>query len=159
RYPLTISPDRRRLLDADGRPFLIQGDAAWSLIANLEYDDAVRYLDDRRAKGFNTLIVNLVEHCFSRNPPRDLAGREPFARPGDRGTPNAAFFGAAERVLAACADRGLAVVLAPAYVGYRRDRGPGISPHLDGWHDEIVATGPTGCRRYGEYLGRRFGRL
>src|SRR5262249_43782176 len=91
RYPLTISPDRRRLLDADKRPFLIQGDAAWSLIANLEFADALRYLDDRRAKGFNTLIVNLVEHCFSRNPPRDLAGREPFGTPGDMGTPNDAY--------------------------------------------------------------------
>ena len=54
RYPLTISADRRRLLDADGRPFLVQGDTAWSLIANLAYDDAIRYLDNRRAKGFNT---------------------------------------------------------------------------------------------------------
>ncbi|MES1151821.1 MAG: DUF4038 domain-containing protein, partial [Dongia sp.] len=36
RYPLTISKDRRRLLDADGKPFLVQGDTCWSLIANLE---------------------------------------------------------------------------------------------------------------------------
>jgi hypothetical protein len=50
RYPLTISADRRRLLDADGRPFLIQGDAAWSLLANLKYAEAVRYLEDRRSK-------------------------------------------------------------------------------------------------------------
>jgi hypothetical protein len=40
RYPLKISTDRRRLLDADDRPFLVQGDTAWSLIANLPYDDA-----------------------------------------------------------------------------------------------------------------------
>jgi hypothetical protein len=158
RFPLAVSPDRRRLLDADGRPFLIQGDAAWSLIANLTYADAVRYLDDRRAKGFNTLIVNLVEHLFSRDPPRDLAGREPFTKAGDMGTPNDGYFEAAERVLDACAARGIAVILAPAYVGYRRDR-PGMPPHLDGWHDELIATGPVGCRRYGEYLGRRFARL
>jgi hypothetical protein len=158
-YPLTISADRRRLLDADGRPFLIQGDAAWSLIANPRYAEAVRYLDDRRSKGFNTIIVNLVEHLFSRNPPRDAAGREPFSRPGDMGTPNDSYFDAAERVLAACAARGFAVILAPAYVGFRRDREGGVSPHLDGWHDEIIATGPEGCRRYGEYLGRRFARF
>jgi hypothetical protein len=159
RYPLTISPNRRRLLDADRQPLLIQGDAAWSLIANLEYADAVHYLDDRRGRGFNTFIVNLVEHCYSRNPPCDLAGREPFEKPGDIGTPSDHYFDAAERVLAACAERGMLVILAPAYVGYRRDRGPGISPHLDGWHDEIIATGPAGCRRYGEYLGRRFSRF
>lgn len=159
RYPLSLSADRRRLLDADGRPFLIQGDAAWSLIANLDHADAVRYLDDRRAKGFNTLIVNLVEHLYSQDPPRDRAGREPFSRAGDMSTPNDAYFDAAERVLEASAERGFAVILAPAYIGYRRDRGTGISPHLDGWYDEIVATGPEGCRKYGSYLGRRFGRF
>jgi hypothetical protein len=159
RYPLSVSPDRRRLLDADGQPFLVQGDAAWSLIANLEYADALRYLDDRRAKGFNTVIVNLVEHLYSKNPPRDLAGREPFATPGDMSRPNDAYFDAAERVLDACAERGIAVILAPAYIGYLHDRGTGVPPHLDGWYDEIVATGPEGCRRYGEYLGRRFARF
>ncbi len=159
RYPLSISPDRRRLVDADGRPFLVQGDAAWSLVANLTYEDAVRYLDDRRAKGFNTVIVNLIEHLFSRDPPRDLAGREPFSTPGNMATPNEAYFDAAERVLAACAERGIAVLLAPCYVGYKHDRGNGLSLRLDGWNDEIVGTGPDGCRVYGEYLGRRFGRF
>ncbi len=159
RYPLSISPDRRRLLDADGRSFLIQGDAAWSLIANLTFEDAVRYLDDRRAKGFNTLIVNLIEHLFSRDPPRDLAGREPFTTPGNMGTPNDAYFDAAERVLDACAERGFTVLLAPCYVGYKHFRGKHLSDRLDGWNDEIVATGPDGCRVYGEYLGRRFGRF
>lgn len=159
RYPLKISADRRRLLDADDRPFLVQGDTAWSLIANVGYDDTIRYLDDRRAKGFNTILVNLIEHLFSRNPPRDLAGREPFVTPGDMSTPNDAYFDAAERVLDACAERGICVILAPCYIGYKHDRGSGISPHFDGWYDEIVATGPEGCRRYGDYLGRRFGRF
>jgi hypothetical protein len=159
RFPLRVSPDRRRLLDVDGRPFLIQGDAAWSIIANLTFEDAVRYLDDRRAKGFNTVLVNLIEHLFSQDPPRDLAGREPFTTPGDMSKPNNAYFDAAERVLEACAERGFLVVLAPTYIGYRHERPGGISRHMDGWYDEIVATGPDGCRRYGEYLGRRFGRF
>jgi len=159
RYPLSISADRRRLLDADGRPFLIQGDAAWSLIANLDSAEVVRYLDDRRSKGFNTLIVNLIEHLYSQDPPRDRAGREPFARRGDMTAPNDAYFDWAEQILDACAERGFAVILAPAYIGYRRDRGAGVSLHLDGWYDEIVATGPEGCRSYGAYLGRRFGRF
>jgi hypothetical protein len=159
RFPLRISSDRRRLLDADGVPFLVQGDAAWSLIANLTYEDALRYLDDRRLKGFNTVLVNLIEHLYSKDPPRDLAGREPFTAPGDMGTPNDAYFDAAELVLDACRERGFLVVLAPNYIGYRHERGAGLSPHLAGWYDEIVTTGPDGCRRYGEYLGRRFGRF
>jgi hypothetical protein len=159
RFPLKISADRRRLLDADDQPFLVQGDTSWSLVANLEYADAIRYLDNRRAKGFNTIVVNLIEHLFSRNPPRDLAGREPFINPGDMSTPNDTYFDAAARVLEACAERGIAVILAPCYIGYKHDRGAGMSLHMDGWYDEIVATGPEGCRKYGEYLGRRFGRF
>lgn len=159
RYPLRVSLDRRRLIDADGKPFLIQGDTAWSLIANLEFNEALEYLDDRRAKGFNTIIVNLIEHHYSNDPPRDRQGREPFRKPSDMSAPNDAYFDAAERVLDECARRGICVVLAPAYLGYRHDRGPGIPLHADGWYDEIVATGVDGCRKYGEYVGRRFGRF
>ncbi len=157
RYPLKISADRRRLLDADGKPFLIQGDAAWSIVANLTYEDAVAYLDNRKAKGFNTVIINLIEHAFSQKPPGDLEGRQPFTTPGDLGTPNDAYFDAAERVLDACAERGFMVLLACCYIGYWRDFGRGESVRMEGWNDEIVATGPDGCRVYGEYLGRRFG--
>ena len=66
-----------------GRPVLLQGDAAWSLIANSTSTRRVHYLDDRRAKGFNTLIVNLIEYLLLADPPRDLAGDEPFTTPGD----------------------------------------------------------------------------
>jgi hypothetical protein len=161
RYPLRISDDRRRLLDADGSPFLVQGDAAWSLIANLAYEDAVAYLDDRQAKGFNTLIVSVVEHLFSRQAPRNTAGQEPFTTPGDMSTPNDAYFDHAERVLDACAERGIAVILAACYIGFRHapPAGSSATDHAEGWYYEVVGTGPEGCRRYGEYLGRRFGRF
>ena len=156
RFPLSVSADRRRLLDADGAPFLIQGDTCWSIVANQTLEGAIRYLDDRKAKGFNTLLINLIEHLFSKDPPRDLEGREPFLVKGDMSTPNDAYFDAAKQMLEACAERGFCVILSPCYIGHRTDRGP-ISLHLDGWYDEIVATGPEGCWQYGEYLGRRFG--
>ena len=66
RLPLRVSPDRRRILDADGNAVLLQGDAAWSLIANTTLDEARFYIEDRRRKGFNTLIVSLIEYCFAR---------------------------------------------------------------------------------------------
>jgi hypothetical protein len=46
------------------------------------------------------------------------------------------------------------MILAPCYIGYRHDRGPGISPHFDGWYDEIVATGRR-LPPLRHYLGRR----
>ncbi len=51
--PLRISENHRYLIDAQDRPFLLQGDAAWSLIANTTKEEAIHYLDNRRAKGFN----------------------------------------------------------------------------------------------------------
>lgn len=159
RYPLRVSPDRRRLLGADGRPFLIQGDAAWSLIANTTLDGSRRYLDQRRALGFNTIMVSLIEYLFAADPPRDLAGREPFERPGDFRTPNEPYFAHAEQVLAMAAERGFLVLLAPAYLGYPQPQYPGYQGRSEGWYDEVVANGVEGGRAWGEHLGRRFGRF
>jgi hypothetical protein len=39
-YPLKASPSGRYLVDQNGTPFRTQGDAAWSLIANLTYAEA-----------------------------------------------------------------------------------------------------------------------
>ena len=74
----SVSPNHRYLVDPGGKPFFAQGDAAWSLIANLTDDQADEYLGNRHAKGFNTLLVNLIEHKFSKHPPFDLAGEPPF---------------------------------------------------------------------------------
>ena len=43
----------------------------------------------------------------------------------------------------------------------RHDPSPGVDAtnHAEGWYYEVVGTGPEGCRAYGEYLGRRFGRF
>ena len=97
RLPLRLSPDRRRILDADGNAVLLQGDAAWSLIANTTLDEARFYIEDRRRKGFNTLIVSLIEYCFAQNPPRNLAADEPFTTPGDFRTPNGGYGSMQER--------------------------------------------------------------
>ena len=158
RLPLRVSPDRRRILDADGNAVLIQGDAAWSLIANLTLEDARFYIEDRRRKGFNTLIVSLIEYCFSQDPPRDLAGNEPFTTPGDFRTPNEAYMAHAEQVLQVAADQGMLIMLAPAYLGYP-SLFPGYETRPQGWYDEVLANGPEGCRAWGEYLGQRFGRF
>lgn len=158
-FPLRVSADRRRLVDPTGQPVLIQGDAAWSLIANTTLDGARRYLDERRDLGFNTIIVSLIEYLFSADPPRNLAGDEPFVRPGDFTTPNPAYFEHAEQVLELAAERGVLVLLAPAYLGYNDPHYPGFGNRSEGWYDEVLANGVAGGRAWGEYLGRRFGRF
>ena len=41
-FPLRIPAGKRHLEDAAGQPFLLHGDAAWSLIAQLTREDAAK---------------------------------------------------------------------------------------------------------------------
>jgi hypothetical protein len=146
--PLQISANRRYLVDAAGEPFLIHGDTAWSLISALEAEEVEHYLANRAAKGFNAIIVNLIEHKF--NGPANRHGEEPFTTPGDFTTPNEKYFAFADWCVEQAAEHGIQVLLAPIYlgsVGGKED---------EGWYYETIALGPAKCREYGRYVGRRY---
>lgn len=145
---LRVSGNHRHLVDAENNPFLMQGDAAWSLIATLEKADASAYLRNRREKGFNAILVNLVEHKFCRNPPRNAEGEAPFTTAGDFSTPNDRYFAHADWMVQEASKNGIYVLLAPIYLGYK---GTG-----EGWMEELMALSPEKCLEYGRYLGRRY---
>jgi hypothetical protein len=146
--PLSVSSNHRYLVDGSGRPFLLQGDAAWSLVANLSEEDAAAYLRDRKSKGFNAVLVNLIEHKFAAHAPSDLQGNAPFGSVNDFTTENEAYFAHADRVIRLAAENGITVLLAPIYLGY-----PGLD---EGFYEETKANGPERCLAYGRYLGRRY---
>src|SRR5215472_16325716 len=60
-YPVRIGPNHRHLVDQSGNPFLVQGDAPWSLISGLTREEAEGYLETRRRQGFNSVIVKAAE--------------------------------------------------------------------------------------------------
>jgi hypothetical protein len=150
-FPLRVSESRRYLEDQQGRPFLVVGDTPWSLIVDLKEDDIRHYLDDRQRRGFNALIVNLIEHKFATDPPRTRAGIEPLLRDGDFSTPNPKYFDFAHEVIAWAGERGMAVWLCPAYLGW----GGGD----EGFFREIDAGGVKKLQAYGRYVGDRFRNL
>lgn len=78
-FPLKAAANGRFLVDQKDEPFLVVGDTAWSLIVQLGDDDVDRYLEDRQKRGFNSIIVNLIEHKFCTAPPKTRAGLTPFA--------------------------------------------------------------------------------
>ena len=158
-YPLRLGSHPRELVRQDGEPFLIVGEAAWSILVGPTKDEAVRYLDDRRRRGFNTLLVNLLEYKFCPNPPNNAYGVGPFLTPGDFRTPNDAYFDHARWVLERAAERGLQVLLAPSYLGFAHAGWPGTQLATEGWYSEVARNGFEGCREYGQFLGRRFGDL
>jgi hypothetical protein len=147
-FPLKLAPGKRYLVDQNDRPFSILGEAAWSLIAGLADADVDRYLEDRRQKGFNTVLVNLLEHFFVSNPPNNAYGVGPFTTPGDFSTPNEPYFAFADTVIRKAAAKGILVLLTPAYLGYP------ASGH--GWSTEMAQNGVTKLKSYGNYLGNRY---
>ncbi len=147
-FPLSVSASGRHLADRSGTPLLVVGDTAWSLVAQLNEADIARYLDDRAGRGFNAIIVNLIEHKFASHAPSNLAGVSPFLSPGDFAHPNPAYFDYAHAAVAEANRRGIAVWLCAAYLGW--DGGD------EGFFKEIKAAGPAALRQYGRFVGERF---
>ena len=146
--PLTIGTTGRYLADRNNRPFLVVGDTAWSLIAQVKEQDIERYLEDRQKRGFNSIIVNLIEHKFCDSPPRTRAGLAPFSKPGDFSTPNRKYFDFAAKVIEKANRQGIVVWLFPAYLGF----GGGD----EGFFREIKTGGKEKLRSYGAFIGQRF---
>lgn len=147
-FPLRVSADGGSLTSDDGRPFLLHAEAAWSLIAQPDTAGAMRYLADRQRRGVDAVLVNLIEHQYADNAPRDAAGDAPFSTPGDFSTPDETYFAHADAVIDAAASQGIAVLLTPSYLGF----GGGS----EGWFQEMQALPPAKCRSYGDFLGRRY---
>ena len=142
RFPLRVEPGKRYLVDAQGRPFLIQGDSPWLLITNLTREEVVRYLDDRQGKGFNTLLVELIEN-HSVNPPANIYGDFPFTAGGEFSPAAEAYFSHAEYVIAQARQRGMLVLLTPSYMGYA-GRETGLVPgHGTGGHRRAPQLRPV----------------
>ena len=125
---------------------MIHGDTPWSLIVGLTRQEAEQYLENRRRKGFNSIIVNLIEHKYRG--PVNRYGDGPFTTPGDFSTPNEKYFEHADWVIRKAAEKGIQVFLAPIYLGY-------IGTD-EGWIEESLANGPEKCRAWGQYVGKRY---
>jgi hypothetical protein len=120
------------------------------MIANLTYAEADTYLNDRKAKGFNTVIVNLLEHKFAVNAPADRNGDQPFTTAGNFATPNPAYFAFADSIIDLAAAKGMLVLLDYAYLGYNGGD--------EGWWAELTNGTNTQatCYAFGQYLGNRY---
>ncbi len=157
-FPLRVNTTAKTLIGTDNRPVLIAGDAAWSLMVQLNQSDVQQYLDDRRARGFNAILVNLIEHKFSTNSPpsANVYGQQPFTAclvapctiNNNFATPNSAYFDNVAWVVEQAYLRGMVVLLAPMYLGYTGTD--------EGWYNDLLANGTNRATFYGSYIGQRF---
>jgi len=146
-YPLKASANHRYLVDQNGQPFFIDGDAAWSLIAHLSDGDKDTYLANRQAHGVNMVIVNLIEHLYATNAPKDVYGNAPFTGKTFT-TPNDAYFQHADYAINDAASKGIVVLLDPLYLGSNCDN--------EGWCTEVEAASTSDMQSWGQYVGNRY---
>ena len=57
---LKVSANKRFFQTTDGKPFFWLGDTGWLLFIKCNKEDALKYLDDRKEKGFNVIQVMLI---------------------------------------------------------------------------------------------------
>lgn len=152
-FPLAVSSSGRYLEDAQGQPFFMFGDTAWSLFVQLSDAEVETYLDDRQAKGFNAILINLIEKGFADDPPNmaGFNGTAPFTTPDDIRTPNDDYFDRAVSIVEDMGARGMVAMLTPAYLGFQLGS--------EGWWSALAARTVGECEDYGEYLGAKFANL
>jgi hypothetical protein len=146
-YPLKVSANKRYLVDQNSNPVFLSGDAAWSLIVQLTNEDVITYLANRHDHGFNTILVELIEHHFSTYAPNNIYNVPPFTGKVFT-TPNETYFAHADYVITNAAQYNMTVFLAPLYLGY-----PGTE---EGWDSEIAAASIEDMQSWGTYVGNRY---
>jgi len=150
-FPLKVDRSGRYLADARGRPFLVHGDTPWSLTHNLTFEEAMRYLEDRRARGFNTLLVSVPDAYDPDGQatfPPDRYGNHPFDA-DDWTRPVEAYWAHVDRVLRRTEEMGFLLLFAPAYLGCCSD----------GYEAQLARNGEAKALAYGRWIGRRYASL
>jgi hypothetical protein len=142
-FPLKVSGNHRHLVDSVGKPFFLLGDTPWFL-QKLKLEDVRLILDDRKAKGFNTLFLEILDD--SAMPSRDAYGNVAFEPEKDITKPVEAYWQYADTVLEEVTKRGFFVIMSDLWYGY----GKGLWMHY---------VTPESARIYGHFLGRRYARF
>jgi len=143
-FPLKVSPNGRYLMDQKGQPFFLHADTGWDVAQCLTLDQAKFYFNDRKAKGFNTIIMTVladvrenVNNCFGQNP---------FTKEWDLTKPNERYWKHVDACLDLAKERGLLVLLSSMWLG----AGTPI------WRDSMT---PEAATSFGQFLGQRYKRF
>jgi hypothetical protein len=137
---LRVADDRRYLQDALGHPMFLLGDTPWFL-QKLKIDDVRHYLEDRRAKGYNTLFIQLLDD--GAMPSVDAHGNAAFLSDTDITRPNPDYWDYADQVRDEVERVGFYFIDSNLWYG----AGEGL------WLHHI---NPENVKRYAEFLGKRF---
>lgn len=161
RFPLSVSENKRYLVDKSATPFFLNGDSAWEIDWQLTRDETEMYLEKRCQQGFNAITVDAIPYSewSDHVAEKDREGNPPFLKPGDFATPNDAYFDRLGWLIELAGRKGMLVFLSAADLGWATLNKPQVNAHDGMWHAQYKTNGPQKCYRYGRYLGRHFGKF
>lgn len=150
RFPLSVHPSGRYLVDASGRPFLMHGDTPWMIALQLTTEQIDTYMAARREQGFKAILFNAIEHEFTSQTPayRNVYGYDPFTSNTDWSVQTEAYWTNVDYVVNAAKAAGIVCLISPAYLGY----GGGS----EGWTSEINSNTTGHLQSYGAFLANRY---
>ncbi len=141
---LKVSDNKRFLVFEDGTPFFYLGDTGWEIFHRLNKDDAERYLENRRSKGFTVIqAVVLAEHDGLNTP--NTEGKKPLID-NDPLKPNEEFFTHVDWIIRKAAEKGIFIGLLPTW-GDKVDKKWGVGP---------VIFNKDNAFKYGQWIGNRY---
>ncbi len=141
---LKVSENKRFLVFEDGTPFFYLGDTAWELFHRLSKDDAEKYLENRREKGFTVIQAVILAELDGLNTP-NMEGEKPLID-NDPTQINEAYFKHVDWVIKKAEEKGMFVGLLPTW-GDKVDKQWGVGP---------VIFNHENAKKYGEIVGNRY---
>jgi hypothetical protein len=141
---LQISPNGRFLQYANGDPFFYLGETAWELFHRLSFEEAEKFLENRRQKGFTVIQAVILAELDGLKTP-SVNGELPLLDL-DPTRPNEKYFLFVDSVIKLAAIKGLFIGLLPTW-GDKVDRQWGEGPVI---FDEQNAS------LYGKWVGNRY---
>jgi uncharacterized protein DUF4038/collagenase-like protein with putative collagen-binding domain len=145
--PLKVSANGRYFMTADGKPFFWLGDTGWLLFSKLKREEAIKYLDDRKQKGFNVIQVMVLHQAKVINAYGDTALKGgnvamPVTTPGNNAgnTSQYDYWDHVDFIVKAAAERGIYIAMVPV------------------WGSEVKAgkVTPTQAKQYATFLANRY---
>jgi len=147
---LKVSENKRFIVYEDGTPFFYLGDTAWQLFHRLNREEAERYLENRRQKGFTVIQAVAIAELDGHTAPNPyshlpLVELDP-SRPAVKDGPNNDYWDHVDFIVAEANKRGLYIGFLPTWGRY--------------WHDKVKDGKPIftseNAEVYGEWLGKRY---
>jgi len=146
---ITLSANKKYLVNSfTNQPVFLTGDAPQILVEEISDADAITYLADRAARGFNALWVYPVDRADQSNPQHDFYGNDPWSGGADFTNENSTYWTRVDTILTEAQNYGITLFLDPGFVGLNS----GANYYLTSWDSSSDAV----LQAYAAFLGNRY---